>query len=173
MDNEDGVRRRYYGIAEIADSLGLGRQLVTVWRKRRSHGMPEPDAELASGPLWLGATVEPWIDRVRAKDEVEPTPRDLVLRTCRRVLRLAVALLDDPARTRVLSQALHEVRELLPAVEAAPPDAAGTALRALVKSLDLDADPGADLDGLRRRVLAALPAIAGVAEPDERRAGRA
>src|SRR5436190_16698212 len=61
------VRRRHYGIAEIAEALGLNRQLVTVWRKRRSWGMPEPDDELASGPLWLGTTVEPWIDAVRTR----------------------------------------------------------------------------------------------------------
>jgi hypothetical protein len=34
----------FYGIAEIADAMGLSRQLVAVWRKRRSHGIPEPDA---------------------------------------------------------------------------------------------------------------------------------
>ena len=56
------ARRELYGIAEIADALGQSRQLVTVWRRRRTRGMPEPDAELASGPVWRGATIEPWID---------------------------------------------------------------------------------------------------------------
>ncbi len=59
-------RKAFYGIAEIADALGLNRQLVTAWRRRRSHGIPEPDGELSSGPIWRGTTIEPWIDVVRA-----------------------------------------------------------------------------------------------------------
>jgi len=52
----DPYRKGFYGIAEIAEALGLNRQLVTAWRRRRSHGIPEPDAELSSGPIWRGET---------------------------------------------------------------------------------------------------------------------
>src|SRR6185312_8290976 len=66
-----GPRRRYYGIAEIADALGVDRQLVTVWRRRSSHGMPDPDEELSSGPVWDGVRVEQWIAATRTRLDQE------------------------------------------------------------------------------------------------------
>src|SRR4051812_23192452 len=86
--------RRFYGIAEIAEALGVDRQLVTVWRRRSSHQMPPPDDELSSGPLWTAATIEPWIATTRARLAAEaaeragaPDPR-LVRQAVRRLFRL-------------------------------------------------------------------------------------
>lgn len=159
-----GPRRAFYGIAEIADALNLGRQLVTVWRRRRSHGIPEPDAELSSGPIWRGETVEPWIDKVRGLRErsalAQPLDSKLALQACRRMLRLAALLLEQPIRIRLLSQALGEIRELLPEVTASAEDELGGAVRALVAPLDCVAAEIAEVaDGLRERVLAALPQV--------------
>src|SRR5919197_122848 len=84
-------QRDFYGIAEIAEALELNRQLVTAWRRRRSHGMPEPDAELAAGPLWRGESIEPWIGAVRARlttGHGAPISPALVRRAVRRTLRL-------------------------------------------------------------------------------------
>jgi hypothetical protein len=46
-----------YGIAEIARALGEDPGLVGKWRER--HKLPPPDAELATGPVWLAETIEP------------------------------------------------------------------------------------------------------------------
>lgn len=157
------ARREFYGIAEIADSLGLARQLVTVWRKRRSHGMPEPDAELASGPIWRGSTVEPWIDKVRhrpADDEPPPATPALALRATRRMLRLAVLLLEDRPRNGALARALYEAREMVPQVAACQDDELGTALRDLLAPITGD---NVDLTSLRSDTPAILAAATTVA----------
>jgi hypothetical protein len=46
-----------YGIAEIARALDTDPGLVGKWRER--HKLPAPDAELATGPVWLAGTIEP------------------------------------------------------------------------------------------------------------------
>jgi hypothetical protein len=135
MTEDRVVHRDFYGIAEIADALGLGRPLVTAWRRRRSHGMPEPDAELASGPIWLGRTVEPWIERVRERADREappPVTEELGLRVLRRVLRLLVLVLEEPPRSGALARALFEVREVEPQVAACAADPLGRSLRELL-----------------------------------------
>jgi hypothetical protein len=159
------IRRACYGIAEIADTLGVGRQLVAAWRRRRSHGMPEPDAELASGPVWLGSTVEPWMDRLPARPiEPEPIGYPDVARVARRVLRLLSLLLEDPPRGALVIRALAEVREVAAAVAEAGRDrdpVRGAALRLLAVAGEVR-DPGtpAELADLRRRLLTALPSLA-------------
>ena len=50
---------RVYGISEIARALGAEPGLVGKWRER--HKLPTPDAELATGPVWLAETIEPLI----------------------------------------------------------------------------------------------------------------
>lgn len=109
-------RRRYYGIAEVADALGQSRPLVTMWRRRRSRGMPSPDDELSSGPIWRGETIEPWIDVTRARlaageDAPAPPSRALVRRVARRVLRLAALLLEEEQRPGLLGRAVTELVE--------------------------------------------------------------
>ncbi|MBB5896106.1 hypothetical protein ACFFS4_24660 [Kutzneria kofuensis] len=162
--------RPFYGIAEIADALGLARQLVTVWRKRRSHGMPEPDAELASGPIWQAATVEPWIEQMRDRlgaDTVPSASPELARRAARRMLRLAVLLLEDTPRAGPLARALHEARELLPQVAECAPDELGKALRELLAPVDGPAqDPASpdDQRSLRARVLGTVPIVSRVVE---------
>jgi hypothetical protein len=48
---------KVYGIAEIARALDADPGLVGKWRERRK--LPAPDAELATGPVWLADTIEP------------------------------------------------------------------------------------------------------------------
>jgi hypothetical protein len=48
---------KVYGIAEIARALDTHPGLVGKWRER--HKLPAPDAELATGPVWLADTIEP------------------------------------------------------------------------------------------------------------------
>jgi len=50
-----------YGLREIAEALGTDPAKVRVW-KQRGH-LPKPDAELAMGPVWFAATIEPWIKK--------------------------------------------------------------------------------------------------------------
>lgn len=150
------ARKAFYGIAEIADALGLNRQLVTAWRRRRSHGMPEPDAELSSGPIWRGETVEPWIDHVRNRrtgDADQPITAEFAFRAGRRMLRLAAILLEQPVRPRLLSQAMTEARELLPTLDAAADDPLGLAVAQLLAPLRGPVDEAAELDAFRHRVL--------------------
>ncbi len=126
------ARRELYGIAEIADALSQSRQLVTVWRRRRTRGMPEPDAELASGPVWRGHTIEPWIDdqiRLAVRDDAAaPLSSATVRKVARRLLRLIALLLEDDPRPRLIRQALREAADLVPAIEAAERNAVTTAL---------------------------------------------
>jgi hypothetical protein len=55
MKGQDPVQ--VYGIAEIARALDTDPGLVGKWRER--HKLPAPDAELATGPVWLADTIEP------------------------------------------------------------------------------------------------------------------
>lgn len=164
------VRREYYGLAEIADALGVERQLVTVWRKRRSRGIPEPDAELASGPLWRGATVEPWIDAMRhnlaSSGDPRPISGEMARRAARRILRLCVALLEEKPRQRVLDQALAEVRELRAVVSDTAGDELSTAVRRLLAAVETPAgiEQPMELAALRARVVAVLPLVPKVVE---------
>ncbi len=48
---------KVYGISEIARALDAEPGLVGKWRER--HKLPTPDAELATGPVWLAETIEP------------------------------------------------------------------------------------------------------------------
>jgi hypothetical protein len=48
---------KVYGITEIARALDTDPGLVGKWRER--HKLPAPDAELATGPVWLAETIEP------------------------------------------------------------------------------------------------------------------
>ncbi|ANZ35464.1 hypothetical protein BBK82_04590 [Lentzea guizhouensis] len=154
----------FYGIAEIADAMGLSRQLVTVWRKRRSHGIPEPDAELASGPIWRRETVEPWIDRTRGRLGLaggpESASRSLRLRTSRRVLRLAALMLEEPLRPRVLNEAAAQLRDLAPEIDSTADDVVGALLRELVETVR---DPDVPAELLRVPVIESLPLVTAVA----------
>jgi hypothetical protein len=51
---------KVYGIAEIARALDADPGLVGKWRER--HKLPAPDAELATGPVWLAETIEPLLE---------------------------------------------------------------------------------------------------------------
>jgi hypothetical protein len=154
------ARRELYGIAEIADALDQSRQLVTVWRRRRTRGMPEPDAELASGPVWRGPTIEPWIDDQirlagRTADEV-PLTAAAIQRIGRRVLRLVALLLEEHPRPRLIQQALREATELIPEVEAAERNATTVALLKVTAPLTALGD---DHDALIVALVERLPVL--------------
>ncbi|WP_410575490.1 helix-turn-helix transcriptional regulator [Amycolatopsis sp. cmx-4-61] len=159
MQQDPVPRRAYYGLAEIADALGLSRQLVTVWRRRRSHDIPEPTAELSSGPIWEGAAIEPWIDRLRARRDdgaAAPLGPELAARLARRALRLLALLLEDRPRPQLLAQAVAAVQELAPAVEATLADDDGRLARAVLAALAGDSAPAT----FRTRLADVLPALA-------------
>jgi hypothetical protein len=166
--------RRYYGIAEVADALGLNRQLVTVWRRRRSRGMPEPDDELASGPLWRGATIEPWIAATRARLAAEAAGAAVPLgpadarRWARRLLRLVALLLEDTLRPALVARALRELDQAAAGLAAAAPSPERDALLATATRIAAAGDPGS---GLLAAALAgiepAVRAVLATGEPPE------
>jgi transcriptional regulator with XRE-family HTH domain len=165
------ARPAIYGIAEIADALGVGRQLVAAWRRRRSHGMPEPDAELASGPVWLGHTIEPWIDALPVRPSGSPPPvTDAEIRqAARRSLRLLALLLEERPRLQLVTRAFAEARELLDLAPEAPDprDATRQALAVLLGPLRRarpELSPR-DLAELRAELLAVLPVLVDLVEP--------
>jgi chromosome partitioning protein len=51
------------GLAELAEVLGVTKQVITNWKTRR-EGFPSPVVELKSGPVWSREKIEAW-----AKDE--------------------------------------------------------------------------------------------------------
>ena len=112
-------RRRYYGIAEIADAVGVDRQLVTMWRRRSSHGMPDPDEELSSGPVWDGIRIEPWINATRTRLYHERTVKagdvltpELGRQVARRIFRLMAVLLEERVHPPAIERALHDLAQL-------------------------------------------------------------
>ncbi|WP_285743199.1 hypothetical protein [Lentzea sp. NBRC 105346] len=154
----------FYGIAEIADALGLSRQLVAVWRRRRSHGMPDPDAELASGPIWRAETVAPWIERVRSRLGLQGgqtgATRALALRTCRRVLRLVALMLEESTRFELLDKAADQLRELVPEIDRCANDVVGSLLRELVEPVR---DPDEAVELVQVQLIEVLPAVTALA----------
>jgi chromosome partitioning protein len=64
------------GVAEIAERLGVSKQVVTNWRTRKAT-FPKPVAELKSGPVWARETVLGWAadEGVSIPDE-EPQTKD-------------------------------------------------------------------------------------------------
>jgi hypothetical protein len=49
------------GVSELAALFGVGKSTISGWGSRRaSNGMPEPVAELATGPVFDGAAVVRW-----------------------------------------------------------------------------------------------------------------
>lgn len=64
---------KLYGIAEIAEALGAKRQTAAQWYRRGK--LPPPDAVLRMGPVWLKASIEPWI-RSRLASQLPSTKRD-------------------------------------------------------------------------------------------------
>ena len=49
------------GLKEIAELLGVARQTPRIWRHRGI--LPEPAAELSSGPVWYRSTILEWSQR--------------------------------------------------------------------------------------------------------------
>ncbi|MEU7863826.1 hypothetical protein [Nonomuraea sp. NPDC049141] len=168
--------RRFYGIAEIAQAIGVERQLVTVWRRRSSHDMPPPDDELTSGPLWTAATIEPWIIATRARLSNTGNPAGepvavLTRRYARRLFRLLALLLEEPQNNEAVLSTLSGLGQLHPAMaEAAKASGLDSSSRrdladlaALAQAAAGVADgaaPEADLSGLLDRCLPAAPAAA-------------
>lgn len=154
------MARQLYGLAEIAETLGLTRQAVTVWRKRRSWDMPEPDVELASGPVWHSGTIEPWLQTQRSRladgtDTAALSASD-IKRAGRRLLRLLVLLLEEPPRANLIQQALNEVNELAEHVARAADDDSRARLAALLEPVTRSATEWGELT---RLLVDALPGL--------------
>lgn len=154
-------RRQHYGIAEIADSLEVDRQLVTVWRRRRSRGIPEPDDELAAGPLWVAATIEPWISATRRRLAMESLGAEgkravLPARALRRYLRLTALLLEEQLRPGYVGRAARDLGELVPALEQLVAD---------------DATAANCMDGLVELARVAGQSLSALADGDEAASG--
>jgi len=49
------IDQEYMGVAEVAEYLGTSRQNIVNMRKKDK--LPEPEAELAMGPVWLTKTI--------------------------------------------------------------------------------------------------------------------
>lgn len=47
------------GVAEVAEMLGVSKQVVANWRARKG-GFPPPTAMLKAGPVWTGKAVVDW-----------------------------------------------------------------------------------------------------------------
>lgn len=56
---------RHYGLAEIAEALGVSKVRVAQWR--REGYLPAPDSELAMGPVWTAPRIERWMEEWRAE----------------------------------------------------------------------------------------------------------
>lgn len=50
---------KLYGLAEIAQELGLDVKQVRMWKHRGK--LPEPTARLTMGHVWHGREIEEWI----------------------------------------------------------------------------------------------------------------
>ncbi|MFD0684561.1 hypothetical protein [Actinomadura fibrosa] len=156
--------RELYGLAEIAETLGLTRQAVTVWRKRRSWDMPEPDVELASGPVWHSDTIEPWLQTQRSRlsggDDAPSAWAADVRRAARRLLRLLVLQLEEPARPNLIRQALQDVEDLHRHLANSTDDRRARLLALLEPAARLNSPE--DQDELTRALIRTLPDLADI-----------
>lgn len=164
-------RQAFYGITEIAAALDVDRQLVTAWRRRGSHAFPEPDAELSSGPIWRGESVEPWIDaRLASRGDgpvSDASPAD-ASRVARRVLRCAALALEDPVRPPLLARALTDVDEAARSVERREGPVASAVRDVLAAVGPTTSRPlgRAQVLALRAGLVAALPLVARLVATD-------
>ena len=62
---------RLYGLAEIAETLGVDIHLVRLWRDRGK--LPEPTAKLTMGWVWAAEDIDPWMGEriIRAREIAE------------------------------------------------------------------------------------------------------
>lgn len=58
---------KVYGIAELAEALGVARNTVAQWHRRGK--LPEADQVLAMGPIWFAPTVHRWLREQAAVSE--------------------------------------------------------------------------------------------------------
>lgn len=133
--------RRLYGVKEIAESLGVDdSRLVATWRLRGSHGIPEPDAELASGSVWFAETIEPWLGEQMALRAAAVPPHDpgpLIDRLARRTFRLAAVAFEERIRGGPLYRRARDLVDLAPDVSAAA-GRGGTQLRKPLSTIAAD-----------------------------------
>ena len=58
----------YYTQQDVADRLGVTRQVVKNWLSRNNGKLPPEDAETVTGrPLWLADTIERITDNARGE----------------------------------------------------------------------------------------------------------
>lgn len=49
------------GSRELAETLGVSKQLLSIWRKRGK--LPTPIAELHCGPIWNKQDIDRWMNK--------------------------------------------------------------------------------------------------------------
>ena len=141
-------RERLYGLGEIAAAIGERPGTVSAWQSRGTNAMPPPDQRLSSGPVWFGATIEPWM-AARAQPALPSAMEaDLLLvpvldesflrRLLRRHLRATALLLESPPRRPALiARALRDLEDLEGECEQAASEARGPLARALRDEAEL------------------------------------
>lgn len=64
------MRQELFGLAEFAEAAGVNRELFAQWRHRGK--VPDPYAELRSGPVWTARQVKAWLAKKEGnKDDDE------------------------------------------------------------------------------------------------------
>lgn len=71
------------GVAEIAEMLGVSKQVVGNWRNRKG-GFPSPIATLKSGPVWAREVVAAWAGGQGIEVRSEDVDTDLIPKDDRR-----------------------------------------------------------------------------------------
>jgi hypothetical protein len=54
------TERAFWGMTEISVDLGVPRDTVNVWRLRGA--LPKEDGFASGTPVWLPATILPWLE---------------------------------------------------------------------------------------------------------------
>lgn len=72
----DATRETYLGVTEVAELFGVSKQRVS--ELRRSPTFPEPVAEIAAGPVWMGSSLQRFLD---AWERKPGRPREVAARS--------------------------------------------------------------------------------------------
>lgn len=59
------TERAFWGMSEIGDELDVPRDTVNQWRIREQ--LPKEDGFASGTPVWLPATILPWLDAKKAE----------------------------------------------------------------------------------------------------------
>lgn len=62
------------GSAEVCTRLGVSRQTLDIYMNMPKYGFPEPEATLATGPVWRWGTINNWDRENRKNPKIRKTP---------------------------------------------------------------------------------------------------